>query len=325
MTQSDFGTIDPATKSGSTLASDLNGFRTAVNSNHSGASRPSYVIAGMIWLDTSGSNWLAKLYDGADDIVIARIDPTNNLSLQPPRRQEVVKTADYTIVPDDAYVSIIMNKSSAGVVNLPALSGTKFEVYFVRNIAVNPVTIDPNGSEQIEGVSSITLNQGDSAWIWVANSAASWRALISRTDSYYAAASRITSWVSYTPTFTGVGTVTSLLCRSRRVGPNLEIEASWTNGTTTGTDFSLSLGFNGSNGGLTIDTFWNLRRPLVGEANWNVQTGDNLRVLGLGGASAINISVGSSTRDGFTPVSGAVLGNGTIMFVRCSVPIDGWN
>lgn len=175
MTQHDFGTIDPATKSGSALAGNLNDFRDAVNSMHSGSARPSYVVAGMMWLDTSGSTWFAKLYDGTDDIVIARVDPTNNVSLQPPKRQEVVKTADYTIVANDAYSTIVMNKASAGTVNLPALSGAKFETYSVKNIAADPVTIDPNGAETIEGASTLVLYQGDTVRIWPADSNASWR------------------------------------------------------------------------------------------------------------------------------------------------------
>jgi len=79
MTQSDFGTINASTKTGTALASDLNGFRDAVNSNHAGSSRPSYVVAGMIWLDTSSSNYVAYLYDGSDDIPLFQIDATNNL------------------------------------------------------------------------------------------------------------------------------------------------------------------------------------------------------------------------------------------------------
>jgi len=62
--------------------------------------------------------------------------------------------------------------------NLPALSGAKFEAYLVKNIATNPVTIDPNGAEQIEGAATITLYRNDIAMIWPANANASWRAAI---------------------------------------------------------------------------------------------------------------------------------------------------
>ncbi len=78
MTQKDFGTMDPAVETGSVLASDLNDFRDAQNSLHSGATPPSYLTAEMMWLDTSATPWLLKIYDGADHIVIGRVDATAN-------------------------------------------------------------------------------------------------------------------------------------------------------------------------------------------------------------------------------------------------------
>lgn len=79
MSQSNFGTIDPATKSGTDLASDLNAWRTALHSNHSGASRPSYIIAGMVWLDTTTNPWILKMYDGAGDITIGTFNTSTNV------------------------------------------------------------------------------------------------------------------------------------------------------------------------------------------------------------------------------------------------------
>jgi hypothetical protein len=78
MSQYDFGTIDPATKSGTALAGDLNSWRTALNSLHSGSSRPSYAVAGQVWLDTTSSPWIIKIFDGSDDIAIGTVDATAN-------------------------------------------------------------------------------------------------------------------------------------------------------------------------------------------------------------------------------------------------------
>ena len=80
MTQFDYGTIDPDTKNGSTLATDLNSHRDAVHSQHSGTSRPSYAAAGLRWLDTSVNPWVRNLYDGADDIIEGYTDTTTNRS-----------------------------------------------------------------------------------------------------------------------------------------------------------------------------------------------------------------------------------------------------
>lgn len=78
MSQSDFGTIDPTLKTGTQLAIDLNGWRTAVHSSHSGVAAPTYVVAGLRWLDTSATPWILKIYDGADWISVFAIDATAN-------------------------------------------------------------------------------------------------------------------------------------------------------------------------------------------------------------------------------------------------------
>jgi hypothetical protein len=77
--QYDFGTIDPATKSGSGLATDLNNWRDALHSTHKDSAAPSYKVAGTPWIDDSASPWATKIYDGTDWITTGYIDPTNNI------------------------------------------------------------------------------------------------------------------------------------------------------------------------------------------------------------------------------------------------------
>lgn len=80
MSQSDFGTIDPTTKSGTQLALDLNDSRDAEQSNHKGSSEPSYKKTGLIWLDDSANPiWTLKMWDGTDWIQLMVIDVANNL------------------------------------------------------------------------------------------------------------------------------------------------------------------------------------------------------------------------------------------------------
>lgn len=79
MTQSDFGTIDPATKSGTVLASDLNGFRNALNSMHKGSARPSYAVAGTAWIkDVSSTTWELYVFDGTSDVKWGVVNPTTH-------------------------------------------------------------------------------------------------------------------------------------------------------------------------------------------------------------------------------------------------------
>ena len=88
MSQFDFGTIDPNSKSGAQLALDLNKFRDALNSGHKGSVRPSYAQAGMQWVrETSSTQWDLMFFDGDTDFVLRSVDPTTNTLLEIPQSQ----------------------------------------------------------------------------------------------------------------------------------------------------------------------------------------------------------------------------------------------
>ena len=65
----------------SAFRTELNNILGALNSMHSGTSRPSSATTGTIWLDTtnSGSNSLEiKFFDGSDDITFATVNTSAN-------------------------------------------------------------------------------------------------------------------------------------------------------------------------------------------------------------------------------------------------------
>lgn len=68
-----------ANQSFPSFRSDLNSALSAIQTNHSGTSRPTGAVAGQIWLDTtSATTPTLKFYDGADDISLATINYTAN-------------------------------------------------------------------------------------------------------------------------------------------------------------------------------------------------------------------------------------------------------
>jgi hypothetical protein len=83
MSQYDFGTIDPYTDDGVTLADMLNNWRDAIHSWHRGAARPSYAVAGMAWINDNGgpTNWLVNVYLGptVGDVVLFTYDTTTGV------------------------------------------------------------------------------------------------------------------------------------------------------------------------------------------------------------------------------------------------------
>lgn len=136
MAQYDFGTIDPNTKSGTALATDLNSWRNALHSTHGGSSAPSYITAGMLWVDTTSADYELKLYDGAQSIPVAVIDATNNVA---------------RVAVDPAETSYITSTTSGQIRHVIASTN----IFTTRSTGIqfnlaSPVISDSNNNELLE-------------------------------------------------------------------------------------------------------------------------------------------------------------------------------
>lgn len=119
MTQNVFADIDPATKTGTQLATDLNNFKDSLLSSHLGTSSPSYSVEGTLWMDNTSSNLIAYVEDtGSNDVPIFQIDATNNVA-------RVAMDADedsYIVADTDDEIDVVLATSvtytfkAAGVV-----------------------------------------------------------------------------------------------------------------------------------------------------------------------------------------------------------------
>jgi len=78
MAQFDFGTMDPATTSGTILAQVMNSWRDALHSAHKGPSAPTYKVAGMMWMNDTANPWVLSIYDGANWLPLLSINPTTH-------------------------------------------------------------------------------------------------------------------------------------------------------------------------------------------------------------------------------------------------------
>lgn len=140
MSQSDFGVIDPNTKSGTQLAVDLNGFRDAVNSGHSGATRPAYLPAGGHWVRVvSSTKWDLVLYDGAVDYTLRSVNPTTGQKIGIPAADLADKQ---TSANDNTAGRLLVNPAyglgTTGALSLP--SGT------TANRPASPAQFDSRGN-----------------------------------------------------------------------------------------------------------------------------------------------------------------------------------
>lgn len=79
MSQYSFTNIDPVTTSGTDLADLITQLKNALLSQHKGAAAPSYVTAGLTWIDDSASPWKINFYDGTNSIVLGTINPTTHV------------------------------------------------------------------------------------------------------------------------------------------------------------------------------------------------------------------------------------------------------
>lgn len=142
MSQFDFGTIDPNSKSGPQLALDLNKFRDALNSAHRGSARPAYAQAGMLWVkETSSTQWDLMLFDGDNDFVIRSVNPTTNQVIKITTGEisglGTAATATLTTTSTDTTAGRVLKVSDFGVgaqlavgaESLDAESFTRFRAY----------------------------------------------------------------------------------------------------------------------------------------------------------------------------------------------------
>lgn len=140
-----------------------------------------------------------------------------------------------------------------------------------------------------------------------------------------------TDWESYTPTYTGFGTVTNNSAKWRRVGTDMEILASFTSGTSTATLASMTLptGYSIDSTRLTLNNTTSQAGNEVGSTNVNNNL-DNMSsgVLTAPATSTTLLYFGSASRNTaqhLTPENGNfVVPSGNTASIRIKVPIQGW-
>ena len=133
----------------------------------------------------------------------------------------------------------------------------------------------------------------------------------------------VTPWAAYTPTFTGLGTVSGVSMLSRRVGDTLEIMGKFAVGTTTATEARTTIG-----SGLTVDS---TKVPSLRHCG-NIIRGTNTSIqyypMATGGDAYLTIgNVGNvgDAADAFSKRLGTELFvTGNVVSFSASIPITGW-
>jgi hypothetical protein len=136
----------------------------------------------------------------------------------------------------------------------------------------------------------------------------------------------MTDPVSYTPVFTGFGTVSSVNVKSWREGAFLVIDGTFTSGTTTATEARMSLGFNGVEGNVTsVSTLPTL--SICGFMNGGSTSATNFggsNVAIEASKSYVTFVINNSTNSMAKSNGNAFASTSTYSF-QARVPITGWS
>lgn len=184
MTQANPFAIPAAPLTGAALIARLTDVHNAFVSLHKGASRPSYAVAGTMWInDTTATAWLLNMYTGSADITLATFNSSTGKLILANGDVTGHGNSDYSILASDSVVYINAAFSAARTWTLPAASayptGRQLTILDTQGTVTptNKLTIARSGSDLINGqtsyvliagFASLTLQSTGSAWTIVA-------------------------------------------------------------------------------------------------------------------------------------------------------------
>jgi len=124
MSQNGLTTIVPSTHTGTDLANFLNDWKLDIWSTNRGTSRPTYLTAGGIWVDTTNTpNEEIKIYDGTQDHIIGIFNATANT---------------YTT----SGGSVVTNPDGKQTITLPDVASTPLEIDASATNADQAITVN---------------------------------------------------------------------------------------------------------------------------------------------------------------------------------------
>jgi hypothetical protein len=151
MSQHDYN-LENAT--GANFRADLNNALAAIRSSNSGASAPSSMAAHMLWADltasllkrrnTANSGWVPFL--SLDDAMV------------------LARSSDTTLAGSDLGKTVIATSTFTQTFTAAATLGAQWSIDYA-NIGSGIITLDPNGSETINGATTLLLFPGESCKI----------------------------------------------------------------------------------------------------------------------------------------------------------------
>lgn len=149
---------------GGALATEINNTNAAFASQHKNATRPTYAVAGMQWIEeVSATEWNVYLYDGAADILLYTINPTTNNYAA----KLVAKSATFAVAVTDQGKFFYCTASADYDITFDAVATLTAAFHCtIKNDSSYTLTINPDGTETINGETSLALPSGSTAFVF---------------------------------------------------------------------------------------------------------------------------------------------------------------
>ncbi|MGH7291500.1 MAG: hypothetical protein ACREJT_09835, partial [Myxococcota bacterium] len=153
------------------MAQAVNDSVRAVISQHSGAARPAYVVAGMQWVKNDATPWQVFTYDGTNDVLIGTLDPAAHVF------QQALRSLEAEIDIASAATTDLGSKASAvvritGATQISSFGAGKNLIRFVRFAAA--LTLKTGVALALPGAADIATTAGDTM-IALSDAAGNWR------------------------------------------------------------------------------------------------------------------------------------------------------
>lgn len=221
------------------------------------------------------------------------------------------KTANYAATTSDF---LILCGSSNYTINLYPASGNAGRVLRVRK-----TSSQVNSSIIISETSLVTALHTQNEELEVTSDGTSW--FPRRTGNS-------TNWVSYPPTINGFGSPSGVFFFSRRNGQDLEIQYTFTSGSSTANSAWFTIGFAGTNANIMSANSGVIQTGgyLAGVGLFSVAIAGTIGLIPIPDDTVVPLGLQNATTGGFAGLNGnAILSAGQTISGFVRVPIRGWN
>lgn len=264
-------------------------------------------------LYASATNVLSKLAAGSSGQIL-----TQGASVQSwawPMATVNAKTGNYTLTNTD---DLVTGDSSGGTftLTLPTAAGITGKRFTVKKIdtSLTKISLASTSSQTIDGNTATTYELSVPGEFWTFESDGSnWLVVNHRSES---------DWVTYSATFTGLGTIASQAMQWRKLGDSIQFRGTVTIGTPTATEARCSLPFT-SDGSSKIAVL-----ELGAPVSRNFSSTTYFSAYSLYERSQAYITFGfqtSSVNAEAKQLGNAIFNAGEILFISAvTIPIVGW-